>query len=341
MAKPLMPVTADSPIAAGSDGVSNSDEEKHHDTQSLPPSLLNYPIHWGRSYHKYHEGSYHFPNDEPERGRLDLQHAIFNHYFDGRLFFSPLDAEGTKEVLDIGTGTGLWCIELSDANSFPNAQITGIDLSPIQPEMVPENVTFEMQDCADPDWCRPLSSIDLIHSRFMAGSLESYKHLIRTSKKYLRPGTGWLELHEIHPKPCCDDATMPADWKFAEWESKLNYASKNKLEPSRPIRVAENLKEWMEAAGYVDVAEQRYKIPVSAWPRDPRMKKVGEWYGQNWVQGLPGFSYMLFGKEGYGWTREEIELMMVDVRKAMKQKSVHAYMFYHVVCGRRPAPGER
>ena len=195
-------------------------------TQSLPQELTEYPVHWGRSYHKYHEGSYHFPNDEPERSRLDLQHAIFNHYFGERLFFSPVDKSAAKEILDIGTGTGLWCIELSDANTFPNAQITGIDLSPIQPEMVPENVTFEMQDCVDSDWCRPLGSIDLIHSRFMAGSLESYNHLIRTAKKYLRPGTGWLELHEIHPKPVCDDGTMPPDWKFAEWESKLNYASK-------------------------------------------------------------------------------------------------------------------
>ena len=96
----------------------------------------------------------------------------------------------------------------------------------------------------------------------------------------------------------------------------------------------------MEAAGYIDVTEHNYKIPLSAWPKDPRMKKVGEWYGQNWQQGLPGFSYMLFGREGCGWSREEIEQMMVEVKKALKQKSVHAYMFYHVVCGRRAAPGE-
>lgn len=340
MAAGPLQVSADSPMPPDSDGVSTSDEERLRETQSLPPSLTNYPVHWGRSYHRYREGCYHYPNDEDERGRLDYQHAIFNHYFDGKLFFSPLDPETTREVLDIGTGTGLWCMELSDTEKLPYAQITGIDLSPIQPEMVPDNVTFEIQDCADVDWCRSPGSIDLIHSRFMAGSLESYKALIQTSRAYLKPGSGWLELHEIHPRPVCDDGTMPETWKFAEWEERLSQASTRNLDPPRPIRVAENLKNWMETSGFVDVREHRYKIPISGWPKDPRMKKIGDWNGMNWFHGLPGFSYKLFGPEGLGWSRNEIELMMVDVRKALKQKSVHAYMFYHVICGRRPSKGE-
>jgi metalloendopeptidase OMA1, mitochondrial len=340
MAKPAVPAMENDPITPDSDGASAADRDKYLDTRSLPASLTDYPFHWGRSYHKYREGAYHYPNDEDERNRLDYQHAILNHYFDGRLYFAQLDPVTTREVLDIGTGTGLWCVELADTDQLPNAQITGIDLSPIQPELVPENVTFEMQDCAAPDWCRAPGSIDYIHSRFMAGSLESYKKLIRTARKHLVPGSGWLELHEIHPKPMCDDGSMPDDWKFSEWEVSLNDASINKLEPPRPIRVAENLRSWMETSGYVDVTEHRFKIPLSSWPKDPRMKKIGEWYGQNWLHGLPGFSYKLYGPEGLGWNRNEIELMLVEVRKALKQRSVHAYMFYHVICGRRPAQGE-
>ncbi len=336
MARPRLLPEAESPIASECDNHSSSNEEERRETHSLSLSLTNYPVHWGRSYHRYREGSYLYPNDEDERNRLDHQHAILNHYFDGRLFFSPLDPDTTKEVLDIGTGTGTWCVELSDTNKLPHAQIYGIDLSPIQPEMVPENVTFEIQDCADQDWCRTPESIDLIHSRFMAGSLESYKKMIRTARKYLKPGTGWLELHEIHPKPVCDDGTMPKGWKLAEWEERLNDASVNKLQPPRPIRVAESLKTWMQASGYEDVYEQLFKIPISGWPKDAKMKKIGECYGANWFHGLPGYSYKLFGPEGHGWSRDEVELMMVDVRKALKQRSVHAYVFYHVVCGRCP-----
>ena len=242
-------------MAADSISASSSSElERQHNTQSLTASITAYPVHWGRRYHKYREGAYLFPNDDAESERLDDQHRIFNHHFNGRLFWSPLDPETTTQVLDLGTGTGIWPIELADTNMLPGADITGIDLSSIQPEEVPENVFFEIQDCSDSDWCRDEGSIDLIHSRFMAGSLESYKSVIWTSRKYLKKGSGWLELHEIHPTPQCDDGTMKSDWGFKEWEEKLFHASKEKLHPPRPIRVAERLKDWMEESGYVDVS---------------------------------------------------------------------------------------
>jgi len=39
--------------------------------------------------------------------------------------------------MDVGTGTGIWAIDMADR--FPNAQVKGIDLSPIQPNWVPPN----------------------------------------------------------------------------------------------------------------------------------------------------------------------------------------------------------
>jgi len=47
-------------------------------------------------------------------------------------------------VLDLGTGTGIWAIDVAD--EFPNADVIANDLSPIQPENVPENVAFEVDD---------------------------------------------------------------------------------------------------------------------------------------------------------------------------------------------------
>lgn len=39
--------------------------------------------------------------------------------------------------MDVGTGTGIWAIDMADR--FPNAQVKGIDFSPIQPNWVPPN----------------------------------------------------------------------------------------------------------------------------------------------------------------------------------------------------------
>jgi tRNA G46 methylase TrmB len=38
-----------------------------------------------------------------------------------------------QQVLDIGTGTGIWAIDYADAH--PDSTVIGVDLSPIQPTL--------------------------------------------------------------------------------------------------------------------------------------------------------------------------------------------------------------
>jgi SAM-dependent methyltransferase len=296
-------------------------------------------MYWGRRYHKYKDGAYLFPNDEDENSRLNTQHIILNELH-GRLFFAPLDPDTTRHVLDVGTGTGIWPIELADRNVLPKAKITGIDLSPVQPIDIPENVLFEVQDASESDWIRPFGSLDYVHVRFMAGALESYEDFIQNTRRYLRPGTGWLECQELHPTPVCDDSTIPQDWPMVAWDDNLDYAANNCLYPARPVRIAGDIKTWMQDAGYVDIHEHISKIPLGPWPRDKRLKRIGGFWLANWLAGLPGFSYKIFSTEGLRWSREEIEVMLAEVRKAAAMKEVHSYQRHYVVYGRRPTAEE-
>ncbi|KAL2440740.1 Methyltransferase pytC [Exophiala dermatitidis] len=333
-------LTVDSPLVPDSDSTHSSEEDAdRYDTRSLTSSITDYPMYWGRRYHRYKDGSYLFPNDENENNRLDAQHEILNQLH-GRLYFAPLDPEIVRTVLDLGTGTGIWPIELADSGFLPHATITGTDLSAVQPLEVPENVHFEIQDCSEEDWVRPYGSVDYCHVRFMAGSLTSYEDLIRNARKYLRPGTGWLECQELHPSPVSDDNTIPEDWGLKVWDEHLEYAANQSLYPARPVRIAADIKTWMEEAGYVDIHEHISKIPLGPWPRDKRLKRIGGWWLNNWLAGLQGFTYKLFSTEGLRWSREEIEVMLAEVRKAAAMKDVHPYQRHYVVYGRRPSPEE-
>lgn len=53
---------------------------------------------------------YFYPNDEQELDRLDMQHHMLKLVCDDRLFFSPL--RKPKQILDIGTGSGIWAMEM-------------------------------------------------------------------------------------------------------------------------------------------------------------------------------------------------------------------------------------
>jgi Arc/MetJ family transcription regulator len=81
---------------------------------SLSSGVREYIFENGRRYHKFREGRYNFPNDDIEQQREDMKHAMVKMLC-GQLFFSPI-GDHPQEVLDIGTGTGIWAIE---STSFP------------------------------------------------------------------------------------------------------------------------------------------------------------------------------------------------------------------------------
>jgi hypothetical protein len=112
-----------------SDGASSHTEDDG--SCSITASIIEYEYENGRRYHAYKAGHYPLPNDERELDRLDLQHHVFKLLLRGELHLAPLKQETMRRALDIGTGTGLWAIEFADL--FPNAMVTGVDLSPIQP----------------------------------------------------------------------------------------------------------------------------------------------------------------------------------------------------------------
>ncbi|KAF7549454.1 hypothetical protein G7046_g8345 [Stylonectria norvegica] len=117
-------------------------------TASLSSSIYQHVEENGRTYHRYKEGKYPLPNDEPEQDRLgtsivdfslqvrtdeavDFQHKLYTLSLDNKLYLAPIP-ENPRHVLDVATGTGIWANEFADQH--PEAHVLGTDLSPIQPQ---------------------------------------------------------------------------------------------------------------------------------------------------------------------------------------------------------------
>ncbi|KAG7409051.1 Secondary metabolism regulator laeA [Fusarium oxysporum f. sp. rapae] len=125
---------------------------------------------------------------EEENDRLDLQHELYVRTLDGDLAVCP-KAKGAKRVLDMGTGTGSWAIDYADAN--PQAHVTGVDLSPIQPALVTPNVSFEIDDL-EKEWTWT-QKFDFIFARMMFGCFADFPQIITVAFDNLQLG-GYLEL---------------------------------------------------------------------------------------------------------------------------------------------------
>jgi hypothetical protein len=64
---------------------------------------------------------YGLPFDEPEQDRLNLNHTKYYLLLGGKLCLAPIPSDLHK-TLDIGCGTGIWCVDFAD--NFKSAEVS-------------------------------------------------------------------------------------------------------------------------------------------------------------------------------------------------------------------------
>ena len=300
-------------IAPDVDDDSALGEDLISETGTLSSSVYQYPIEHGRRYHAYADGTYLYPNDDVEHDRLDLQHQLFLWLLDGQFYLAPI--EDPKNILDLGTGTGIWSLNVAD--SQPEAQVLGIDLSPIQPSLVAPNCSFEVFNYEDV-W--PFQrKFDLIVGRMLIGSVISPVHVFQQAFQNLVPG-GWLELQDACP-PTSDDDSIPQNSPYAEWVGLYCQALKK---GGRDPNLAEKYKDILRDVGFTSIIERKYKVPQNTWPKDPSYKRLGQLNQVNISEGLEGFSMRLF-TSFLDWSPDEVRILLARVRKDVENRRIHAY----------------
>ncbi|KAK6535588.1 hypothetical protein TWF694_002043 [Orbilia ellipsospora] len=303
-----------------------SDNDLGSDTTSLKSEILHYRFENGRRYHSSsiaEDNEYFVPNDEIESDRLDLTHHVMRIMQNGNLFGAPI-GRNPQKILDIGTGTGIWAIEVADM--FPSATVIGNDLSPIQPACV----QFEIDD-VEKEWTHTEGSFDLIYSRYMLGSIRDWPRLIRQAYKALRPG-GYLEILEPDSTLHSDDGTLREDSPLMDWNRRFIAAAEAELGSS--IIEAPRYKGYIVDAGFVDIHEDIFKLPNAPWPKDKNLKMAGKYHMPALLEGLEPLSLHVLTKAGMSLaeTRVLFDRAKMDVRN----KGIHTYFNLHRYVARKP-----
>ncbi|TEA18275.1 Secondary metabolism regulator LAE1 [Colletotrichum sidae] len=251
--EPDTTVAAEDDESNQGDGYQTGSDASSFASTSLASSVRDYNFENRRRYHKFKEGKYVFPNDDAEQEREDMKHAMVVTLCGGALHSALL--KNPHKVLDIGTGTGIWAIDMGD--EYPEADVTGIDLSPIQPPYLPPNVSFIVDDVEE-EWLYPDDSIDYIHVRNMGAAIKDWTKLLEQAYRVLKPG-GWIELQEMKWSFQCDDDTMGPDYALTKmmklvWQGLAKFGIEKDVADTNPQRLKD--------AGFQNQVQDVKKVPV-------------------------------------------------------------------------------
>ncbi|PGH12365.1 hypothetical protein AJ79_04313 [Helicocarpus griseus UAMH5409] len=306
-------------------------EESTAYATSLSSSVLNYKakvdargkFQNGRRYTAFREGEYILPNDETEQSRMHLEHHIYRTVLDGDLYRAPI-GQNPARVLDFGTGNGNWAIDFADQH--PESTVIGCDLSPIQPTWY-----LHSSPSCKTNGLIPSEAFNYIHSRDMAGSIANFDKLFAQCFKHLKPG-GYLEMQTFGAEFYSDDGTLAKAKHTLKWRNLLIEAS-NKF--GKPLNVEGTWKEKMEKAGFVDVQQDVYKVPISTWPKDKKMKELAQYELCHLNTVLEAYTLALFTRV-LKWNKKEIDVLLEGVKSDLKNRSNHIYGKIHFFYARKP-----
>jgi hypothetical protein len=121
--------------------------------------------------------------------------------------------------------------------------------------------------------------------------------------------------------PKSDDGTVVDGGIFDQW-GKISLELGDEF--GKTLRCVDEAKAGMEAAGFINVTEHRWKIPIGGWPVDKRFKEIGQYNRISWEQGIEGWSLYLLTTIKK-WSIEEVQVYLAKMRQGLKDRKVHAY----------------
>ncbi|KAK3400623.1 S-adenosyl-L-methionine-dependent methyltransferase [Sordaria brevicollis] len=311
------------------DSTLGSDAESS--TASISSSIMHYRTISGRTYHSdsVSDSEYWGPNDAKAMEVMDVFHTAMTLILDERLYTAPLPKD-IKNVLDVGTGTGLWAIDFADEN--PNCNVIGTDISPIQPSWVPPNLSFNIDD-ATKEWTYQPDFFDYIHIRWLCGTIKDWPALYKEAYKCLKPG-GWIEHMDGDVNMVCLDGTMPKDSAIYQW-GQLWCEIERKTGVVFNIVDSGCMENGIKEAGFTNIQIENFLAPTAPWPTDEKQKQIGLYQYVSLTSDVEGFLTYFFGQV-MGWTDNEMAKYAAALRREYKECKVHANINWRVVRAQKP-----
>ena len=181
------------------------------------------------------------------------------------IFHAPLVKP--KRILDVGCGTGRITVQL--ANRFPDAEVIGVDLSPVPPvHPKSDNVEYIQDDFRElvrsGDARLQDGTFDYVFSRLLVLGMTDWPGYLRDVVSLLCDG-GWVEIHEFEMIATQDinEHIISDDWPAMKALYQLT--TRKGLDP----KIGSNCNQLMQDCQLRDIREKTYRMPLVEDPTTP------------------------------------------------------------------------
>lgn len=137
-----------------------------------------------------------------------------------------------------------------------------------------------------------------------------------------------MECQELAVDARTDDNSLPEGIYIREWCANQEAAAQK---AGLGLLISGGvLEKQLKEAGFENTVVREFKIPVSPWPADSRLREVGRFQSVAMLEGIHGLTIVLWTRF-LGWSAQEVEVFLAMVRNEFKSKKIHCYWPLYVV----------
>lgn len=179
-------------------------------------------------------------------------------------------------------------------------------------------------------WPYPITKLfDYVHQRHMVGAISDWDRLFRQAFRQIRTG-GYYEAQEFRVWFHSQGSQLPDDSSIQLWQHHLTEGTKAF---GKSLNIVEQLAEKMSNAGFSGVHEEVLKVPIGPWPKDRRLKRVGQWMQLHAIDSVEPLTLALFTRV-LGWSEAECRVLIAKVRQEFRERE-QLYVYAHFIYGRK------
>lgn len=218
------------------------------------------------------------------------------------------------------------------ADKFPGALVIGVDMTPIQSPVIPHNVLWRIDDIQNTEWAPGYSSANFIHMRSVICTLSRHEEVLESAFRNLKPG-GWVEFQDLSSNIECDDGTVKADHPMLTFMSLLRHH----FAPAHHwnLDLPQNLPPILQRIGFTNISIRRHKVPLGAWAREQKQRELGLFMSQHVLWQFVKAILIKWPDMGLP-SKSEADLLQADVRRALDNPQIHAFMPWISVWAQKP-----